>query len=135
MNAHHSPKIEPVVEPMALYIVVYGLLMALLAATVAAASYDLGRGNVVIALVIAVIKALLVILFFMHVRHSSRLTWLFVAAGFCWLSILLTLTMTDYISPPAPARLTRERKSPRPDPLIHPPVARTAHSPKSICSH
>ena len=84
------------VEKLWLYIVVYALLMLLLIMTVAAAQFDLGRGNVVIALVIACLKAMLVILFFMHVRHSSRLTWIVAAAGFVWLMILLALTMTDY---------------------------------------
>ncbi|HEX4797596.1 MAG TPA: cytochrome C oxidase subunit IV family protein [Humisphaera sp.] len=81
-----------------IYLAIFVALMALLVATVAAASFDLGRANTPVALIIAVIKALLVILFFMHVRHSSRLTWVFVAAGFLWLSLLLCLTMTDYAS-------------------------------------
>jgi len=85
------------VEKMWIYLVIYVLLMALLIGTVAASQFDLGRGNVVIALGIAVAKALLVILFFMHVRHSSRLTWIFAAAAFLWLSLLLGLTMTDYV--------------------------------------
>jgi cytochrome c oxidase subunit IV len=85
-------------DSLAVYLLIYGLLMALLVATVSAASVDLGRWNVVIALLIAVVKAMLVILFFMHVRHSSRLTWIFVAAAFFWLCLLLGLTMTDYAS-------------------------------------
>ena len=54
--------------------------------------------NNVVMLTIACIKALLVILFFMHVRWSTRLTWVVVAAGFFWLLILFGLTMTDYLS-------------------------------------
>ena len=54
--------------------------------------------NPVIALAIATTKALLVILFFMHVRYSSKLTKVTVAAGFFWLGILLIMTMGDYIS-------------------------------------
>ena len=50
------------------------------------------------ALTIAVVKMLLVILFFMHVRYSSRLTWIFVAAGFIWLLIMLDLTLSDYLT-------------------------------------
>jgi cytochrome c oxidase subunit 4 len=84
------------VEKIRIYLVIYALLMALLIGTVAASQFDLGRANVVIALGIAVAKALLVILFFMHVRSSSRLTWIFAAAAFLWLSLLLGLTMTDY---------------------------------------
>ena len=64
--------------------------------TVVAAFYDFpGPLNAVVALTIAVIKALLVVLFFMHVRYSSHLTWDLVGAGFFWLLILLTLTLTD----------------------------------------
>jgi cytochrome c oxidase subunit 4 len=53
----------------------------------------------VVALVIAAVKALLVILFFMHVRYESqKMAWVFVIAGFFWLGILLALTMTDYLT-------------------------------------
>jgi cytochrome c oxidase subunit 4 len=86
------------VEKVRVYLVIYFLLMALLIGTVAASGLDLGGGNVLIALAIAVAKALLVILFFMHVRHGLRLTWIFAAAAFLWLSLLLGLTMTDYTS-------------------------------------
>ena len=54
--------------------------------------------NPVIALAIATTKALLVILFFMHVRYSTKLTMITVAAGFFWLLILITLSLTDYLS-------------------------------------
>lgn len=83
-------------EGIGIYVTVYILLMALLVATVGVSKLDLGRGNVIAALVIAALKALLVILFFMHVRHSSRLIWIFSAAAFFWLLILLFLTLTDY---------------------------------------
>jgi cytochrome c oxidase subunit 4 len=89
---------EHKIDGLGIYLLIYILLMVLLIATVAAGSVDLGRWNVVIALVIAAIKALLVILFFMHVRHSSRLTWIFAGAAFLWLGLLLALTMTDYAS-------------------------------------
>ena len=68
-------------------------------ATAGAAFIDLGGNlNTAVAMVIAACKALLVILFFMHVRYSSRLTWVFVAAGFFWLMILLALTLADVLS-------------------------------------
>jgi len=54
--------------------------------------------NNVLMLGIAITKALLVILFFMHVRWSTRLTWLVVASGFFWLLILFGITMTDYLT-------------------------------------
>ena len=59
---------------------------------------DLGFMNPVIALAIACTKATLVILFFMHVRYSSKLTMVTVAAGFFWLLILITLSLTDYLT-------------------------------------
>ena len=62
------------------------------------AVFDLGRLNTVVALAIAVFKATLVVLFFMHVRYSSRLTWVVVAGGVFWLGILLTLTLGDYLT-------------------------------------
>jgi cytochrome c oxidase subunit 4 len=78
------------------YAVIWLVLMLLLAATYIAARFDLGALNIIAALTIAVVKMLLVILFFMHVRHSTRLTWLFVAAGFIWLAIMIDLTLSDY---------------------------------------
>jgi cytochrome c oxidase subunit 4 len=59
---------------------------------------DLGRMNAVVALTIAVIKATLVVLYFMHVRYSSKLTWVFVGAGFFWLAIMVALTLSDYMT-------------------------------------
>jgi cytochrome c oxidase subunit 4 len=56
--------------------------------------------NTVVALTIAVIKATLVVLYFMHVRYSARLIWVVVVAGFFWLGILFVLTMSDYLSRP-----------------------------------
>ena len=64
--------------------------------TVWVAYYDLGRLNVLIALTIAVTKATLVVLYFMHVRWSSKLTWVFVLAGLFWLVIMVALTLSDY---------------------------------------
>ena len=63
--------------------------MVLTAVTVWVANLDLGRWNAIVALSIAVLKATLVVLYFMHVRYSSRLTWIFVGAGFFWLGILI----------------------------------------------
>jgi cytochrome c oxidase subunit 4 len=75
------------------------VLIALLCATVATtlvAYKDLGPFSVVVALAIACVKMLLVALFFMHIRHSSKLTKLVVLGGLLWLGILLLLTMTDF---------------------------------------
>ncbi len=83
-----------------MYFVIFGALMALTAITVFAANIDLGseKLNTIVALAIAVTKAMLVILFFMHVRYSSRLTWVVVAGGFLWLFIMVSLTLSDYLS-------------------------------------
>ena len=86
------------VAPKSMY---YGVFLALLvgtALTVAAAFVDMGAMNNVVMLGIAITKALLVILFFMHVRWSTRLTWLVVASGFFWLLILFGITMSDYLT-------------------------------------
>lgn len=87
------------------YVIVFAALMVLLAATVAAALLPYHRWNIpglgiAIALTIAFIKAILVVLYFMHVRISSRLTQIFVLAGLFWLGILITITLADYLSRP-----------------------------------
>jgi len=74
--------------------------MALLVLTISVAYIDLGPYNVIIALVIAAIKASLVAYFFMHIRTSSRLTWTVAIGGFFWLFILFSLTFSDFLSRP-----------------------------------
>ncbi|MDQ3135021.1 MAG: cytochrome C oxidase subunit IV family protein [Acidobacteriota bacterium] len=94
------------IVPRKLYFMVFGGLMLGTLLTVIAANVDFGAVlgpsfrvlNDVVALTIAVSKALLVILFFMHVRYSSKLTMLIVVAGFFWLGIMIVLTMSDYLS-------------------------------------
>jgi len=81
-----------------MYYMVFLGLIAVTAATVAAAFVDMGTFNNVVMLAIACTKALAVILFFMHVRWSSRLTWVVVASGFFWLLILFTFTLNDYMT-------------------------------------
>jgi cytochrome c oxidase subunit IV len=86
------------IDSVKLYI---GILLALLAATVITtlvAFVDLGPFSVVVALTIAVCKMLLVALFFMHIRYSTRLTKLVILGGLMWLGILLLLTLTDFVS-------------------------------------
>ena len=63
-----------------------------------ASTIDLGIWNTPIALAIAVAKATLVILFFMHVIHSTRLTWVVVIGSFLWLGVLFVLTFADYLT-------------------------------------
>jgi len=86
------------VAPKTMYYAVFLALLAGTGLTVAAAFFDMGAMNNVVMLAIASIKAMLVILFFMHVRWSTRLTWVVVASGFFWLLIMFGLTMTDYFS-------------------------------------
>src|SRR4051812_14201748 len=88
-HAKHKPSTTP-------YFIVFGLLLALTALTVWTSFFDLGPLNTPLALVIAVTKAALVILFFMHAIHSPPLTWVIILASVCFLMILLTLTLTDY---------------------------------------
>ncbi len=74
---------------------VFLALLALLAATIGMAYLDVGMWNFPITMVIAAVKAALIILVFMHVRHSHRLIWVFSSAGLLWLAILLSLTMVE----------------------------------------
>ena len=87
---------EHVVHPR-VYITIFLALMLGTGLTVLAAFRDFpGPLNAVVALTIAVVKATLVILYFMHVRYSPRLIWLIIAAALFWLAILFALTISDY---------------------------------------
>lgn len=85
----------PHVVPVRLYLAVFAVLLALTAVTTAVAFVDLGRMNVVIMLTIAMVKATLVVLYFMHVRWSDQLTWLVVGAAVAWLLLLVVLVTGD----------------------------------------
>jgi cytochrome c oxidase subunit IV len=80
------------------YFLVFGALMLLTFITAGAAYLDLGALNTPVALTIAIVKALLVMVFFMHLRHSDFLTWLFAGAGVLWLLHLLVFLLSDYLS-------------------------------------
>jgi cytochrome c oxidase subunit 4 len=86
------------VAPKSLYYSVFAALVVGTILTVAVAKFDLGPFNNIVMLTIACAKALLVVLFFMHVRWSTRLTWVVASAGFFWLLILFSITMADYMS-------------------------------------
>lgn len=88
---------EHIVSPK-IYYAIFAALAVLTVVTWSVAKLDLGRMNAVVAMTIAVIKATLVVLYFMHVRYSSRLTWVFVGAGFFWLAIMVALTLSDYMT-------------------------------------
>jgi len=89
--------------PLRLYVGIFVGLILLTGLTVGIAFFDLGGGrlhavNAIAAITIAITKALLVVLYFMHIRYSNRLTWVFAGAGVFWLLILIVLTLADYLS-------------------------------------
>ncbi len=88
------------IVPVKIYILVFLALMVGTALTTAVAFLDLGPFNGIIALVIAMTKAVLVLLFFMHIKYSSKMTKVTIVSAGAFLLILLALTMTDYISRP-----------------------------------
>ena len=86
------------IAPVRSYVLIFSLLMVFTAITVAVAFVNLGAFNFPVAISIAIVKATLVVLFFMHVKYSSRLTWAIALSGVFWLGILLVLTMSDYLT-------------------------------------
>ncbi|QDU98101.1 cytochrome C oxidase subunit IV family protein [Lignipirellula cremea] len=80
------------------YLIVFAVLLVLLVLTVAAAQIEHGVLNLTVAISIAVVKATLIALFFMHLRYNSAVIRLAAAAGFFWLAILLVITMSDYLT-------------------------------------
>ena len=115
------------IVPVSVYLIVLVLLMVLLVLTLIAAFADLDDKfhvrylNVAVAVLIAMCKAFLIMLFFMHVKYSSRVVWAFAGAAFVWLGIMMTLSLSDYVTrsyppggavaPPAPAAVTIEHAS------------------------
>jgi len=86
------------VVPIRIYVAIFVTLLVMTAITTAVAFVDLGPLNVIAMLGIAFFKASLVILYFMHVRFTNRLTQLAAASGFAWLLIMFTLTLSDYFT-------------------------------------
>jgi|SRR5580658_245022 cytochrome c oxidase subunit 4 len=85
----------PHIVPKWLYFAVFFALVILTWVTTYVSTVDLGRWNIFVALAIAICKASLVVLFFMHVWYSTRLTKMIVVASIFWLILLLFLTMAD----------------------------------------
>jgi cytochrome c oxidase subunit 4 len=83
---------------MRTYVAVFLALLFFTGVTVAAAFVHLGAFNDVVALSVATAKALLVLIYFMHLRHSTRLTRIAVGAGFMWLGILIVLSLSDVLT-------------------------------------
>ena len=83
-----------------LYVAVFAALATLTLVTTGVAYIDLGVFNPVAALTIAVVKAALVVLFFMHVWFRGKLTWVFIGAGVLWLAFLIAFTLSDAVTRP-----------------------------------
>lgn len=89
--AHH-------VVPQKVYFLVFATLLCLTLITVDVAFYNFGWLNLYVAMAIASTKAAVIVLYFMHVKYSGRLIWLFALAGLFWLVILFVLTLSDYFT-------------------------------------
>jgi len=86
------------IVPTRTYYSVFAILVLCTYLTVQISYFDLGRLNTVAALGIAVFKSVLVVLFFMHVKYSTHLTWVVIAAGIFWFGIMVSITMADYLT-------------------------------------
>ncbi len=91
MAEHQHP-----ITPVSTYVFVFLALLVGTGLTVAASLVDMGWANTPVAMTIAITKALLVLYFFMELRHSTRMTVLTAAAGFFWLVLMLSTFMMDY---------------------------------------
>ena len=94
--SEHAPTHHVTALPV--YFGIFAALMVLTIVTVWVSRFDLGLLNTPIALAIATTKATLVILFFMHVIHSTRLTWVVIISSFLWLALLFVLTFADFFT-------------------------------------
>lgn len=100
-SSHTSDAFVHAHHPVGGYVLVWAVLMVLLIATVGAAHFHTGEPwSFLIALIIAVVKAILVALFFMHLKDASRVAWVFCGCTFVWLGIMLALTFQDYVTRP-----------------------------------
>lgn len=84
------------VVPTRVYLTVFAALMILLIVTVAVAFVPLGYFNLPIAMAIAIVKAVIIIMYFMEVKYGSKLLWVFVTSSFIFMVFFLVLTMNDY---------------------------------------
>jgi cytochrome c oxidase subunit 4 len=89
------------IVPPRTYYLVFAALLLLTALTTGVAFVNLGVFSPIVAMTIAVVKALMVVLFFMHLKYGSRLNWVVGATAIFWLGILLALAMSDYLTRPA----------------------------------
>jgi len=89
---------QPHITPVANYLKVFVALFVLLILTMLAAAVDAGYLNTPIAMLIALVKGTLIVLFFMHVRYASPLVRVFAVAGFLWLILMFVLTFSDVLT-------------------------------------
>lgn len=89
---------DHVVVPVWKYTLIFLTLIGLTFVTIEVSRHDFGEWNTIIALSIAVFKATVVALYFMHLRYVEHLTWVVVAAGILMLGVLLVLTLSDYLA-------------------------------------
>ena len=97
-NVHNAEHLDHHIVTPFQYMLVFGTLLLFTGITVGAAYIELGVLNPIVALGIASFKAVVVILFFMHVKYQSRLIKMTVGAGFFTFLVLITMTLSDYIS-------------------------------------
>lgn len=95
---HESHDTLEHIVPPRIYIIVGTILLILTGVTVAASYAEMGIFNPIVALFIAVVKATIVVLFFMHVKYSSKLTKLTVAGGVFTFLVLIGMTLADYFT-------------------------------------
>lgn len=88
---------EPHITPKT-YLIIYAILMSLMFLTLGAAFVDLGWANFFLAMAIAGAKMALILLFFMHIRYSDRLTQVFSVAAFLWFLLFVVFTLNDYLT-------------------------------------
>lgn len=120
MSAQHH------IVPVRVYLGIISILMVLTIITVWAAFMDFGFLNTVIAVAIAVVKALLVVMFFMHLKYSARILWLYAGAGAVFFIIMLAFLLSDYAS--------RDWLT-RPQPWETPPAISSAATPPGGAAH
>jgi cytochrome c oxidase subunit IV len=94
----HGPPGQPHHPTVTAYLVVWLILMVLLVLTIVVAAVHIPYIGFLIAMAIAISKGLLVVLYFMHVRYSSPIVWVFSGAAFLWFGILIVLTIQDYMT-------------------------------------
>jgi cytochrome c oxidase subunit IV len=107
MSEHFEPGSHPAhprghVVPVKVYVAVFLALCVLTVVTVAVTGYDFGPFNLIVALGVAIAKASLVVLYFMHARYSPKLTGVVIVSSIAFFFILVFLTLTDYVSRPWP---------------------------------